>query len=125
MSDCGVCIGGDWDSDGMPEFYTVKTVKARKQHKCLECQRPIAAGSPYERQSGKFDGDIFCDKICMDCVNIREGLSCGEPVLTGTLWEEIDNVFPQLTTVCIAKVETASAKAYLVQRWQEWKGLTA
>ncbi len=123
MKECGVCIGGDWDSDGSPEFYTIKIVKARKDHKCLECQRHIQKGAEYERQSGKFDGEIFSDKICLDCVNIRDGLLCGEPVLTGQLWEEIGNIFPQLTTACIAKIESASAKAYLVQRWLQWKGL--
>ena len=42
----------------------------------------------------------------------------------GNLWEEIrEYVFPEMTTGCLAKIEEPSAKAYLIERWQEWKGL--
>lgn len=125
MSDCGVCIGGDYDCDGYSEFHALKIVKSRREHRCLECNRPIAKGVLYERATGKFDGEIYCSKVCMDCVNIREGLACGERVAAGVLWDEITAVMDQLTTGCVAKVETASAKEYLLQRWREWKGLAA
>ena len=121
--DCGVCIGGDYDYDGSPEFHDSKIVKARREHNCLECRRTIPKGVLYERTAGKFDGEMYCDKVCMDCVNIREALACGEQVASGVLWDEINAVMPSITTACIAKVETASAKEYLLQRWQQWKGL--
>lgn len=101
----------------------MKLIRARKDHKCLECSRPILKGTEYERASGKFDGEVFADKTCMDCAHIRDGLSCGESVPAGTLWESINEVFGEITTGCLTKVETASAKAYLVERWQKWKGL--
>ena len=31
--------------------------------------------------------------------------------------------FERLTTACLAKIETASAKAYMLERWRRWKGL--
>jgi hypothetical protein len=122
---CGVCIGGGRDYDGSPEFYSMKDVVARKEHVCGECGRAIPKGAMYERVSGKFDGDLFSEKTCMDCAHIRDGLSCDEGVPHGILWQEIRNIFPHFTTGCLNKVESASAKAYLLQRWREWKGLAA
>lgn len=124
MSDCNVCIGGG-DYDGSPEFHDVTYPKSRKEHKCIECHRVIAKGSAYERSSGKFDGVFFSDCACMDCVNIRNGLACGESVAYGNLWQEIADceVFQRFTTGCLDKIETASAKSYFLERWRKWKGL--
>jgi hypothetical protein len=123
VGDCGVCIGGDY-GDGEPaEFFTTKVVKARKPHKCCECRRPISAGSHYRKETGKFDGEIFSFETCMVCDELKRCLSCdGPPPAFECLWEEIvDYVFPRMTTGCLQKLETAAAKSYLVERWNEWK----
>jgi hypothetical protein len=39
------------------------------------------------------------------------------------LWERISEVFDEINTGCLSKIETASAKTYLVSRWRKWKGL--
>lgn len=125
MSDCGVCIGGG-DYDGFIEHFNQREIVARKDHKCIECRRPIARGSRCELTTGRWEGAWLADHTCLDCKNIRDGLSCGEnPPALGCLWEEIGDadVFSQLTTGCLDKIETASAKAYLLQRWRAWKGL--
>jgi len=123
MSDgCGVCISGS-DYDEGPEFYEAIEVKARKPHVCGECHRAIPKGTIYERVTGKWEGDVKTIKTCLDCMNIRDGLSCDGGFTHGTLWESIREVFDQMNTGCLAKIETASAKAYLVSRWRKWKGL--
>jgi hypothetical protein len=99
VSDCNVCIGGDdyepWD------FYEEKIVKARKEHKCCECYRPIPVGTQYERITGKCCGDIDKYKTCLECMNIRKGLSCG-PVGLTMLWDEIGEVFSEIvSTACL------------------------
>lgn len=126
MADCGVCISGG-NLDGYFEMYEAGIVKIRKDHKCEECRRVIIKGQQCERVSGKWEGAFFAAHTCLDCVNIRDGLNCdGEPIALGALWESIDecDVFRNLTTGCLAKIETASAKAYLLERWRAWKGLS-
>jgi hypothetical protein len=49
----------------------------------------------------------------------------------GQLWAELEEVggedsggaFEHFTSGCLAKIETASAKAYLVERYNTWNGL--
>jgi hypothetical protein len=119
---CEVCIGnGDYDVG--PEFHDANVVKARKAHRCYECRRTITAGSYYESVVGKWDGDFLTFKTCLDCMNIRDGLTCGSGFTYGELWENISEVFDEINTGCLVKIETASAKAYLVHRWRKWKGL--
>ena len=125
MTDCGVCIGGYDGSDGYIELFEQKIIKCRKDHKCAECRRLILKGAECERTSGLWEGEFMTVHTCLDCMNIREGLACdGAPAL-GMLWEEISDadVYRNLTTGCLAKIETASAKAYLLERWRRWKGL--
>lgn len=121
MSDCGVCIGGV-DFDGYPEFHDVTKPKARKQHRCEECGRTIAVGQVYERCSGKFDGDFYSTKTCLPCAEIAEAFYC-EGRITGNLWDDMEDVMDQLTTSCFDKLTTPEAKAYLRERWMQWKGL--
>jgi len=80
---------------GHSEFYNSETRRARKQHKCCECRRSIAPGDEYTVSSGKYEGED------MEAY-----------------------VFPEMTTGCLEKLATASAKRYLMERWREWKGLT-
>lgn len=119
--ECEVCIGGD---DYEPwEFYSDRTIKARKEHKCCECNRPITKGTEYQYISGKCDGYFSDYHTCLDCKNIRSGLSCG-PVGLSMLWDEIEEVFDQFkNTACLSKIKTPSAKEYFLERWRKWKGL--
>lgn len=123
MSGCGVCIGGgDWDEQ--PDFYTWMFPKARKEYKCCECHRSIAKGQKYEKYTDKFDGSINTSKTCMDCSNIRRSLTCegGSMPPFGGLWSEIRENFKHLTsTACLTKIPTASAKAFFLDKWREWK----
>lgn len=46
--------------------------KARKQHKCYECQRPIEPGERYEYYSGIWDGEPESYKTCRHCKIARD-----------------------------------------------------
>lgn len=122
MSDCGVCLGGDY-GDGEPyEWSECRYPRARKDHKCGECGRTIAKGEKYQRFSGKFDGEL-CDNVtCGQCAEIRDVFSCEAWPIWGELWCDVREVlFPQLTTACFAKLRTPEAREFLRAKWMEWK----
>lgn len=121
MSDCGICIGSDYNDGESCAFANARYHKARKIHHCQECGRDIAKGAEYERYSGVFDNAFFTHKTCMDCVEIRSGLTCGNGITFGHLWEEIYYIFPEVTIGCLERIKTPSAKAYFVERWNKWK----
>lgn len=63
----------DYDGCDQPEFFNVWTVKrSRKEHSCDECYGPIFIGESYEKQSGKFDGQMFDHHECGVCQEIRQ-----------------------------------------------------
>lgn len=121
MGDCGVCLS-EYDGD-MAEFYSDREVVARKVHTCCECQRPIALGTTHHVVVGKWEGHFETYRTCPDCQDIRSALACGGagPAFT-CLWEDAEAVvFEHLTTACLNELATASAKAYLLERWNAWK----
>ena len=72
-----VCDCSIEDGDG-PEFCHDKIVKARKEHRCCECDEPIKPGQKYEYTAGLWDGYFCVYKTCMTCVRIREDFCpCG------------------------------------------------
>ena len=124
MSECGVCIGGEGDGE-YSEFHRTEFPKARKSHKCCECNREIHPGEKYEYVVGKFDGDLYKAKTCDHCAEIRRCLSCDMTPAYGTMWSEImDYVFPHINTACFDRLETTGAKTYLQLNWMQWKGIT-
>ncbi len=127
MSNCGVCIGGS-SIDGYVEMYNCEFVKSRKDHRCVECSRVIAKGSQYQRISFLWEGAFETHHTCSDCAEIRSAFDCSqvdEAIQFGELWNELTPAFREMTTGCLTKLESASAKAYLMERWREWKGLAA
>jgi hypothetical protein len=118
---CGVCLGG-YDSDGTLEMYREKIVTARKSHQCYECEREIKPGEKYERVTGRWEDEWIVYDFCLICSEISTCLSCNGRCF-GNLWKDVrDNLFPDMTTGCLAKLKTAAAKEYLVNKWREWKG---
>jgi len=118
--DCGVCLGG-YDGDGTLEMYHEQIVKARKPHQCYECNCEIKQGEKYERVTGKWEGEFNVYEFCLICSEISNCLSCDGRCF-GNLWEDIrDNLFPRMTTGCLAKLKTAGAKQHLLNKWNEWK----
>ena len=89
MSDCYCDIGDP------PVFYFISRPRARKPHKCYECDMEIRPGETYERVRAKWERDISIIKTCPDCIAIRDALEempcfCW---LHGSLLEDISNQF--------------------------------
>lgn len=119
MSDCNACLYGE--PDGTPEFWNVTTPKARKLHKCYECNKEICIGEHYQRVSYKSDGEVTSCCTCLICAEIRKAFYCDIEII-GEFWSQMsDYVFPELTTGCLDRLQTPQAKAYLLARWNEWK----
>lgn len=59
----------------LPEFYRKSVRKARKEHRCDECKKPIRVGESYEHVSGKWDGRIGTYKTCPRCLTLFEFLT--------------------------------------------------
>jgi hypothetical protein len=121
---CDVCIGQDCD-DGVVETLSDSFPKARKPHTCYECSRPINPGEIYHRFVGKWEGELQRFDTCYLCHEIRAVFSCGEGWIWGQLWEDMQELaFPHLTTAtdCFQEL-SPPAKAFVIERWQRWKGL--
>jgi len=127
MSNCNVCIGGDYDYDGYPEFYFSSTPKARKDHQCCECRQVIRKGQQYEAFASKYDGRVSTVKTCFACADIRTVYSCDEnPPPFGEMW----NMFHETGSFDDLRMAgecwdslSAPAKAKLLEEWRKWKGL--
>ncbi len=73
----------------MPIMHKVIVRKARKFHRCIECNEMIIPGQQYEFVSALYDGKWFKAKTCLVCVRIRNdyGCSCDYGDLRNTLRE--------------------------------------
>ena len=57
-----------------PEAFKEINRKARKPHRCFECNGTIPKGETYSYVSGVWDHQGCSFKICTDCAKIREDL---------------------------------------------------
>src|SRR5690348_18469687 len=64
MCDCSV--------DDGPSCYRSERRKARNEHRCVECGKPIRVGDIYEYASGIWDGCPGSFKTCLRCVVLRD-----------------------------------------------------
>ena len=51
----------------MSEVLSNSTPKARKQHQCYLCAKPIEVGSTYVRSSGTYDGNFWTIAMHVAC----------------------------------------------------------
>jgi len=51
----------------IPEFYSVKWPKARKEYNCCECGSKIFKGEKYCSVSAKWDGDVRTERQHLEC----------------------------------------------------------
>lgn len=69
------------------EAFSQKQCKARRDHKCCECGRPIRRGDVYENVTGFDDDGPLSFKTCEACQRLREYVEaeefeeCGEGVV--------------------------------------------
>lgn len=124
--DCGVCIGG---YDGCDELdidtYYQRNITIKRSCKCFECHTVIKAGTEHQQCGGTYED--FGERVrknwrfCLICAEIAEAFCCNGRAF-GTLWESVaDDLFPRMTTGCLAKLKTTAAKEQLVKNWNLWK----
>ena len=123
MSDCEACIytGNDYNP---PDLYSLKWVKARKEHACCECRRTISKGEEYEHVSGKWDGHMDTFHTCAECADIATSLACDGGRMHGGLWDAMSDIEDAIGFGCLNKLTLASSKEQLRQWINERKGLT-
>lgn len=124
MPDCELEIGCS-DAESIQDYEQATVVNEDPALKCYECGRPIPVGTEVECVTGTCEGEEIDWRTCMDCAAIAEAFS-EEGRMHGGLWDSMqDYGFENFTTGCLTRMQRASAKAYLVERWRKWKGLDA
>ncbi len=61
--------------------------RARKPHKCGECQRTIQPGETYEKTVGVFKGSFDTYVTCEQCCSVRNWLS---KVCSGWIYSQVE-----------------------------------
>lgn len=79
------------EADGVCEVYQVGHHVARKEHRCLECNRTIAKGEIYRWTKSLSDGRWWLEKSCVHCEVAIKWLEvqCGGTI-TGMALEDIE-----------------------------------
>ena len=83
--DCSISISDDDQAD----VYCSRDVRARKQHRCVECQCIIQPGETYERTAMLYDGQWDTYRTCLGCRRLREAF-CSHGWLFGGVAEQIE-----------------------------------
>lgn len=80
----------DWDDCERPDFFSVVHVnKARKVHKCAECNGPIFTGESYKRVTGKWNGDVDIYRTCASCLELEEWAKISVPCFCWNIFGEL------------------------------------
>lgn len=82
-----MCYYGDG-----PDFYSERTPRARKPHRCFECGRTIPTGDTYRLIAGKWDGEFDQYRIHAECYALAERLGdlmCGGEWAFGQVLEHL------------------------------------
>ena len=62
-----------------PQIHRSKTVRARKEYRCCECDKKIAAGESHEYVFAVSDGYTYQPRTCSHCVGIRRFVAINIP----------------------------------------------
>ena len=62
-----------------PQIHRSKTVRARKEYRCCECDKKIAAGERHEYVFAVSDGYTYQPRTCSHCVGIRRFVAINIP----------------------------------------------
>ncbi len=79
----------------MPQAFTKKIRRSRKEHKCCECKQVIKVGSEYEYCSGIWEGQPDSFKTCASCADVRDHYISEhkEPIGFGDLANNVSECF--------------------------------
>jgi len=112
-------------SDDIAEFYTVKKRKARKQHKCGECNRIIEIGEVYESYFSVCDNTryTFYHKTCNDCLVIRKVFYEDFSYYYGEIFADIHDFYFRLDEIpesCLSQLTQRGKDYFFTRIEQEW-----
>lgn len=82
------CAAFDADVDDFSVILITHTPKARKPHKCGECNRTIEPGEKYLLEKELYDGNVSTCKTCWDCKSVRDHLVGS--FYWGQMWELVE-----------------------------------
>lgn len=123
MSDCNVCI--DFGGEQADEFEQFE-VKTNRPYRCSECSEIMPTGTLHQLTMMTIEGEKQNWRTCLICAEIRTAFSCGGEVVGGVFWKTFaESSFDEFTTGCLERLETPAAKAFILERWRHWKGLSA
>ena len=80
------------DADYLYECFSEGWVKARKEHKCCECDRPILNGEKYLKSPVVHERQWHPYHTCLGCARLIDAYSCGGRVF-GKLAQDIHDCF--------------------------------
>lgn len=102
-----------------PEFCTSTFIRARKEHKCCECDITIQKGESYRAIKGKWDGSFYTYKQCLHChqaMQARKEDTCFE-----SLGESLMEDHPSYAKEYFALLKRGSSKDVYLDATQEYK----
>lgn len=88
--DENACPPIDLESDA-PEGRNVTETRrrARRNHACVECGDPIAAGTEYTETTGLWENRWERLRVCAGCTDVRRELTVGR-FTYGELWTDLE-----------------------------------
>lgn len=102
------------DCDERVEVFQEYDRVGRKEHRCSECRRTIAAGEKYHYEFGKLEGDPVTYRTCSHCMVARQWLraNCGGWIYEGVIQEICDHAveYPDIAAPLKSIVSGANAK---------------
>jgi len=122
MNECS-CI---WvDADPCFDAFWIKERKARKVHKCIECNKDILPGEKYEYFKGiYYEGGFEENKTCLDCKSIINAFFCDGyhfSMIMDDLKEHIDNMGAEISEDCIKGLNEGARAIVCELIEKEWK----
>jgi hypothetical protein len=63
------------EPDGQYDFHTEKLVRARKPHKCIECEIPIHIGELHWIETYKWEGEVMRHREHVNCRDLRQKIA--------------------------------------------------
>jgi hypothetical protein len=105
--------------------YDVEDIPAPESTKCIECGISIPAGDLCQESRWMDEQEEQLQYTCSTCAEIRTVFSCGETQPFGGMWDVLSESMDDLKMAgdCWDSL-TAPAKAKLLEKWRQWKGLT-
>lgn len=74
---------------------TTKLIRARKPHRCIQCNASIPAGVRYYRSKGLYDGAFYTEAACVDCRHLSVDLFTAGYYSEGAYGEECYPYLPE------------------------------